>query len=76
VNHVDAHEAQQAPRVVLGEFLVEFTFAVVLFDSGASLLVLWKGMASPLHLWKSLWSPEPQGQTFYATSNAPKSELF
>jgi hypothetical protein len=36
VNHVDAQEAQQAPGVVLGEFLVEFTPAFVLFDSGAS----------------------------------------
>jgi hypothetical protein len=36
VNHVDAHEAQQAPGVVLGEFLVEFTPADVPFDSGAS----------------------------------------
>jgi hypothetical protein len=36
VNHVDAQEAQQAPGVVLGEFLVEFTLATVLFDSGAS----------------------------------------
>jgi hypothetical protein len=36
VNHVDAQEAQQAPGVVLGEFLVEFTPASVLFDSGAS----------------------------------------
>jgi hypothetical protein len=36
VNHVDAQEAQQAPGVVLGEFLVEFTPAAVLFDSGAS----------------------------------------
>jgi hypothetical protein len=36
VNHVDAQEAQQAPCVVLGEFLVEFTPAAVLFDSGAS----------------------------------------
>jgi hypothetical protein len=36
VNHVDAQEAQQAPGVVLGEFLVEFTPTVVLFDSGAS----------------------------------------
>jgi hypothetical protein len=36
VNHVDAQEAQQAPRVVLGAFLVEFTPATVLFDSGAS----------------------------------------
>jgi hypothetical protein len=32
----DAQEAQQAPGVVLGEFLVEFTPATVLFDSGAS----------------------------------------
>jgi hypothetical protein len=31
VNHVDAQEAQQAPGVVLGEFLVEFTPATVLF---------------------------------------------
>jgi hypothetical protein len=36
VNHVDAQEAQQAPGVVLGEFLVEFTPATVLFNSGAS----------------------------------------
>jgi hypothetical protein len=36
VNHVDAQEAQQAPGVVLGEFLVEFTPAIVLFDLGAS----------------------------------------
>ena len=36
MNHVDAHEAQQAPGVVLGEFLIEFTPAAVLFDSGAS----------------------------------------
>jgi hypothetical protein len=36
VNHVEAQEAQQAPGVVLGEFLVEFTTAAVLFDSGAS----------------------------------------
>ena len=36
MNHVDAQEAQQAPRVVLDEFLVEFTSVVVLFDSGAS----------------------------------------
>jgi hypothetical protein len=36
VNHIDAQEAQQAPGVVLGEFLVEFTPAAVLFDSGAS----------------------------------------
>jgi hypothetical protein len=36
VNHVDAQEAQQAPGVVLSEFLVEFTPTVVLFDSRAS----------------------------------------
>jgi hypothetical protein len=36
VNHVDAQEAQQAPGVVLDEFLVEFTPATVLFDSRAS----------------------------------------
>ena len=36
MNHVDAQEAQQAPGVVLGEFLVEFTPATVLFDSRAS----------------------------------------
>jgi hypothetical protein len=34
VNHVDAQEAQQAPRVVLSEFLVKFTPATV--HSGAS----------------------------------------
>jgi hypothetical protein len=36
VNRVDAQEAQQAPRVVLDEFLVEFTPAAVIFDSRAS----------------------------------------
>jgi hypothetical protein len=36
VNHIDAQEAQQAPRIVLSEFLVEFTPATVVFDSGAS----------------------------------------
>jgi hypothetical protein len=36
VNHVDAQEAQQAPEVVLGEFLVEYIPATVPFDSGAS----------------------------------------
>jgi hypothetical protein len=36
VNHVDAKEAQQAPGVVLGEFLVEFTPATLLFDSRSS----------------------------------------
>jgi hypothetical protein len=36
VNHVNTQEAQQALGVVLGEFLVEFTPAAVLFDSGAS----------------------------------------
>jgi hypothetical protein len=40
VNHVDAQEAQQAPGVVLGEFLVEFTPAAVLFYSGASHLFI------------------------------------
>jgi hypothetical protein len=30
VNHVDAQEAQQAPGVMLGEFLVEFTPGTVL----------------------------------------------
>jgi hypothetical protein len=36
VNHIDAQEAQQAPGVVLGEFLVKFTPVAVLFDSRAS----------------------------------------
>jgi hypothetical protein len=36
VNHVDAQEAQEAPGVVLGEFLVEFTPATILFYLGAS----------------------------------------
>jgi hypothetical protein len=80
VNHVDAQEAQQAPGVVLGEFLVEFTPDVVLFYSGAShsfrATSLWKSMAFPLHLYRFPWSPEPQGQTFYAASNAPKSGFF
>jgi hypothetical protein len=36
VNHVDAKETQQAPGVVIGEFLVEFTPVAVCFDSRAS----------------------------------------
>jgi hypothetical protein len=36
VNHVDAQEVQQAPGVVLCEFLVEITLVAVLFDSIAS----------------------------------------
>jgi hypothetical protein len=36
VNRVDAQETQQTPGVGLSEFLVEFTPATVLFDSGAS----------------------------------------
>jgi hypothetical protein len=36
LNHVDAQEAQQAPGVVLREFLVEFTPVDVIFDSRAS----------------------------------------
>jgi hypothetical protein len=34
--HVDAEVAQENPRVVLGMFLVNYTPASVLFDSGAS----------------------------------------
>ena len=36
VNHINAREAQGAQGVVLGEFLVSSTLAIVLFDSGAS----------------------------------------
>jgi hypothetical protein len=36
VNHVAVEEAQEAPDVVIGIFLVNDTSAVVLFDSGAS----------------------------------------
>jgi hypothetical protein len=36
VNHVVVEEAQEAPDVVIGMFLVNDTSAVVLFDSGAS----------------------------------------
>src|SRR5438105_764102 len=36
VNHVNMNEAQQAPDVMLGKFLVNFKPASVLFDSGAS----------------------------------------
>ena len=36
VNHINAQEAQGAQGVVLGEFLVSSTLAIVLFDSGAS----------------------------------------
>jgi hypothetical protein len=36
VNHVTVDEAQEAPDVVLGTFLIKSTTAIVLFDSGAS----------------------------------------
>jgi hypothetical protein len=36
VNHVDVEEAQEAPDVVIGMFLINDTSAVVLFNSGAS----------------------------------------
>jgi hypothetical protein len=36
VNHVVVEEAQEAPDVVIGMFLINDTFAVVLFDAGAS----------------------------------------
>src|SRR6266540_4193290 len=36
VNHIDAQEAQDAPDVVLGEFLVNSVLATILFDFGAS----------------------------------------
>jgi ribonuclease HI len=36
VNHVYVEEAEDAPGVILGEFLVQSVLATVLFDSGAS----------------------------------------
>jgi hypothetical protein len=36
VNHVIMEEAQEAPDIVIGMFFINNTFAVVLFDSGAS----------------------------------------
>jgi len=36
VNHIDAQEAQEAPDMVLGEFLVNSTLTTVLFNSRAS----------------------------------------
>jgi hypothetical protein len=36
VNHVAVEEAQEAPDVVIGTFLINHLSAVVLFDSGAS----------------------------------------
>jgi hypothetical protein len=36
VNHVAVEEAQEAPDVVIGMFLINDTFTVVLFDSGTS----------------------------------------
>jgi hypothetical protein len=36
VNHMAVEEAQEAPDVVIGMFLVNDTSTVVLFDSGAS----------------------------------------
>ena len=36
MNHVHAETAEEAPKVVLGEYLIHSTLATVLFDSGAS----------------------------------------
>ena len=36
MNHVYAEEAEDAPGVIFGEFLVQSALASVLFDSGAS----------------------------------------
>jgi hypothetical protein len=36
VNHVIVDEAQEAPNVVLGTFLVNSTTVIVMFDFGAS----------------------------------------
>jgi hypothetical protein len=36
INHVTVEEAQEAPDIVIGMFLVNDTSVVVLFDSGAS----------------------------------------
>jgi hypothetical protein len=36
VNHIAVEEAQEAPDVVLGMFLINTTTTVVLFNSGAS----------------------------------------
>jgi hypothetical protein len=36
VNHVAVEEAQEAPDVVTGMFLINDTSVVLLFDSGAS----------------------------------------
>jgi hypothetical protein len=36
VNHVVVEEAQEAPDIVIGTFLINNTFVVVLFDSRAS----------------------------------------
>jgi hypothetical protein len=36
VNHVAVEEAQEAPDLVIGMFFINNTFAVLLFDSGAS----------------------------------------
>jgi hypothetical protein len=36
VNHIDVEEAQEALDVVIGMFVINDTFTVVLFDFGAS----------------------------------------
>jgi hypothetical protein len=80
VNHVDAQEAQQAPGVVLGEFLFEFTLAAVLFDLEAShsfiaISFVEKHAIPTAHLEIPLVT-RTQGQNFYAISNAPKLGFF
>ena len=36
MNHIDAQKVQEATKVILSEFPVNSTLAIVLFDSGAS----------------------------------------
>lgn len=54
VNHVTAEEAQEAPHVVFGTFLVNSTPATVLFDSGASHSFMSRGFATLHNLSLSL----------------------
>jgi hypothetical protein len=79
VNHVVVEEAQEAPDVVIGMFLVNDTSAVVLFDSGAShsfISVAYVGKHNlPLALLRSQMIVSSPGVDMPARQLCPKVNL-
>ena len=54
LNHISVEEAQEAPDVVVGEFLVHSHLATILFDSGATYSFVSSAFASTHSLPTSL----------------------